>query len=216
MKVYRTVWSLLCGTVVAASIAAACVSWTPGGVVLAYVMATLTIGFALMALPGAAGPGSIDLRKACSFVRTSAPLGAAALVVIAMFDMTGLMAAPLFVVAGATSPHLIGWVAGLIRSTSRGRRWVLRTSSPAEHEAAWEQLVRGEVARLSDTELCWGWRISYQILSESADPRWHGQVVVVRASYLNELERRYPAQIAAWLASGPLPANGPERYLRTG
>lgn len=214
MGVYRVGWSVICGAIAAAALVAACVAWTPAGVVLAYAMATLTLGCGAMLLPSTGDPASLDIRKAYSCVRSSTPGGAAALVALAMFNMMGLMAVPALVVAGATSPWLVGWVVGRTRSATRSRRCSHHTSLQAELDRAWEQLIRGEVARLSDTELCWAWRTSYQALNERADPSWHGQVVVVRATYLTELERRYPVQIAAWLASGPLPANGPERFLR--
>jgi hypothetical protein len=70
------------------------------------------------------------------------------------------------------------------------------------------------LARLPDVELCWAWRVSFRSLLERDEPAWRGQVVVARQAYLDELERRHPDEVAAWLASGPDPCGGPERFLR--
>jgi antibiotic biosynthesis monooxygenase (ABM) superfamily enzyme len=51
-------------------------------------------------------------------------------------------------------------------------------------------------------------------LATSLDPRSRAAIVRRREAVLDELERRDPAGFARWLASGPLSATDPSRFLR--
>ena len=75
-------------------------------------------------------------------------------------------------------------------------------------------MLAREVKGLADGELCRIWRGSYSALLEAADAASAAQVVRVRQVYLDELDRRHRQAVSAWLASGPRPADGPERFLQ--
>ena len=74
-------------------------------------------------------------------------------------------------------------------------------------------MLAREVEGLADGELCRIWRASYSALLEAADTASAARVVRVRQLYLDELDRRHREAVSAWLASGPRPTGGPERFL---
>ena len=66
---------------------------------------------------------------------------------------------------------------------------------------------------LSNSELCLAWRRSYCSLVETTSVPLRAAVVASRQAYLDEMERRNPRALTAWLAAGARAAGGPERYL---
>ena len=67
--------------------------------------------------------------------------------------------------------------------------------------------------RLSTAQLCALWRKSSAGLRAAATPADRAEVVAARGVLLDELERREPAAMAAWLASGAVEPEGPPVYL---
>lgn len=72
------------------------------------------------------------------------------------------------------------------------------------------------VRDLADPGLCWAWRESYQWLEGACSPALHAYVVTLRQAYLDELERRDPSGLQAWLASAPRARSGPDRFFHPG
>lgn len=72
--------------------------------------------------------------------------------------------------------------------------------------------IRAVLPELSDEQLCRAWRRSFLVL-ERADPCLRLSVVELRAAYLDEMSRRHPRQLAAWMASGGRAASGPDKYF---
>jgi hypothetical protein len=69
---------------------------------------------------------------------------------------------------------------------------------------------------LSDEELCQAWCSSFQVVRTATSPRRLEVVAQERRSYLDELQRRHPLAVEAWLA-GPATADGsPMPYLHRG
>lgn len=66
---------------------------------------------------------------------------------------------------------------------------------------------------LDDRALCSAWRRSYLVLERHHSPETHLRVVQQRQLYLDELERRNPQGLAAWLASGARAAGDPTRFI---
>jgi hypothetical protein len=69
------------------------------------------------------------------------------------------------------------------------------------------------VRQMSDAELCRAWRRSYVSLQQARGPRVRALVVHTRQLLLDELERRYPAGLKAWLGSGARAAGAPDRFI---
>jgi hypothetical protein len=93
------------------------------------------------------------------------------------------------------------------------------TTSPAEHPAhqsgALDRPVT-TVAALTDAELCRLWRGTFWELQARRAPDQVLRMVALRQSCLDELERRHPSALHAWLVSGARASGGPEKFLTDG
>lgn len=65
----------------------------------------------------------------------------------------------------------------------------------------------------TDEELCRAWCASYRSLERTPSPQKRIRIVEERGRHLDELERRHPAAITAWLMSGATAAGDPLPYL---
>jgi hypothetical protein len=90
-----------------------------------------------------------------------------------------------------------------------------QTPTAADHEAEpTGVVVTHDMARqMSDAELCQAWRRSYVSLQAARGLRVRALVVHTRQLLLDELERRDPAGLSAWLGSGARAAGGPDRFI---
>ena len=68
------------------------------------------------------------------------------------------------------------------------------------------------VRELGDEELCRLWRATYWQLGKQASEGGLLDLVALRQAFLDELERRDPAALHAWLSSGARASGGPERF----
>ncbi len=85
---------------------------------------------------------------------------------------------------------------------------------PAPGSAARPPDVTSAAAReMTDADLCRQWRRSFVTLQSAQTPGERARVVAQRQVYLDELERRSPTALQAWLASGARAAGGPDRFL---
>jgi hypothetical protein len=145
-------------------------------------------------------------------LRTCRALFSAASVVAFVVLCQGVpeVAVPLLAVAVLTHPRVLRLMwgprgAGLPASDPLG-------SAPADESV---QPLPGltEAARLTDEELCLAWRRSFLGLERARTTMAVQDIVRLRQVYLDELARRHPSGIRAWLSSGARAAGGPDRYL---
>jgi hypothetical protein len=73
-----------------------------------------------------------------------------------------------------------------------------------------------ELRRLTDEQLCQGWRASYLALQLRPPDAAILETVEERQRFLDELERRNARGLTAWLASGARAAGNPLPYLVDG
>lgn len=212
MSWYQWVWRALWGAVAAVAIAAAFIVW-PLSVVLglfcipAFVAAVATfLYYREPARPLATRPQA--LRRSFSIGTTA---GACTVALMSLVSSLLSLAGPLLALCLCTSPFVLRRVRDAVRSTNESRR---RRERARTEEAAWWSMLAREVEGLADGELCRVWRGSYSALLEAPDAATAAQVVRVRQAYLDELDRRHERAMSAWLASGPRPATGPERFLQ--
>ena len=66
---------------------------------------------------------------------------------------------------------------------------------------------------MTDLDLCQAWRSSYVALARARSAASRGRIVLAREVVLDELERRHPSAVRAWLESGARAAGGPERFV---
>jgi hypothetical protein len=69
------------------------------------------------------------------------------------------------------------------------------------------------VRTLDDEALCHAWRRSFVRLESSRGAARRLEVVGLRQLYLDELERRHPAEVHEWLSSGARAAGNPLPFL---
>jgi hypothetical protein len=69
---------------------------------------------------------------------------------------------------------------------------------------------------MSTEQLCWEWRRSYLAISQATGAAQIARIAAARAGILDELERRNPAGLQRWLASGARAAGDPTRHLSAG
>jgi hypothetical protein len=141
-------------------------------------------------------------------------LGGALLVVtiIATSVCAGPLAMPLLALAAVTSPWTVR--SGL-RLASRPR---LASdddvTSPPSVDAMCMQASdwAPAVQMLTDEQLCVAWCASYTAMQSAPVPE-RAALATLRHAYLEDLERRNPAGLRAWLDSGARAAGNPSRHL---
>jgi hypothetical protein len=74
--------------------------------------------------------------------------------------------------------------------------------------------LRHDVSAMDDAELCLAWRRSFRMLEAARTQSEHIALVVQRQRYLDEMQRRSPDGVAAWLASGARASSNPMPFLR--
>jgi hypothetical protein len=70
-----------------------------------------------------------------------------------------------------------------------------------------------ELRNLDDEALCLAWRRSFLLLDGARSAAERLAVVEQRQQYLDELHRRSPKGLAAWLASGARASGNPLPYV---
>jgi hypothetical protein len=142
-------------------------------------------------------------------IRMGAVAATAGVAYSALGELSMALASFLLLLGVATAPWCVTQVVRLLGSgRDRPPTTTVRPGAPAP-----EALVIAS-SGVSDGELCRAWRASFAALLEAPDLAAREQVVRLRQDYLDELIRRHPEPVRAWLASGPRAASGPERYLQ--
>jgi hypothetical protein len=123
--------------------------------------------------------------------------------------------------AVATAPILASWVRQRWRFSWRlseaneddSSAVHARGPDPGEEEA--EQIrAPQELCHLDDASLCLAWRRSFVLLTRCTSVSQQMSLVQQRQEYLDELERRSPRGLVAWLDSGARASGNPLRYLK--
>lgn len=174
------------------------------------------IGCCLSAMLSAAS-GMQTVRRT---VRAGLVVGLAAtatLGLVGVLGVTGLVA--VLVVAGthpasrrALRVHAKGLGSGpAVQSTRRSGRPESAIATNRTRDIRQRRAV--ELDNLSDAELCMTWRRSFVWLEAACVAPERVLVVQLRQELLDELQRRHPAGVSAWLASGARAAGNPLPFL---
>lgn len=158
-------------------------------------------------------PPLLTLRSWRHLVGTAMALGVGATAVTLVAMWSWVFAALTLAAAFFTSP----WVVARLKECRL-------TAPPAAvtgpHHGPMHALHRGRpgvdpqsARRLSTADLCAAWRISLHALACAPDTQARIHVVSARQVYLDEMERRSPAAVQAWLAADALAAQTPDWYL---
>jgi hypothetical protein len=226
VKAYRALWLVL-WSVLGAAGAAAVVVWSVG---MALLILGLAAGFGVVVAMVRFGPDdstepfSDQARQ--MMVRYSLVGGSAAVAVSGFAALLGAWAAALLLAMCAVcSPTAIGLY-------QRRRPKPVEPTTPARlhsriaDEAPPDAEIEAEPGRpapavvepglLNDTELCLAWRASFSALQRASSRQERLSIIEHRRALLDELERRSPHGLMAWLASGARAAGDPSRFIVDG
>ncbi|MFY0408603.1 hypothetical protein [Solicola sp. PLA-1-18] len=220
MKIYRRAWATGSTTLLAAGMVL-CLVLVPTGVWASLGLLTGCAAFAAhhqgrawasqarvdLVTSAAAVSGAVTFVIALwGFAAVSAGLALGAALAIALFGLPVVLMSDLgqHLWARYRRPHPIPPPRNLAASGAADREPQFRRMI--------ERQLRENMPSWSDDELCWHWRSSYTRLHR-ATPMVRCTIVLERQLCLDELERRHPSGVAAWLASGARAAGNPAPYL---
>ncbi|NVM99833.1 hypothetical protein [Arthrobacter sp. SDTb3-6] len=223
MNQYRHAWLLLTGFLAVTGALVGLIIYP-----LASVAALACTGAAVGALAtlAAHAPADVPRRRAYRLHRAGVNALETGVVVLAVGGFAGA---------------LRGWVWALVPMAVATSPWAVRkvlrhTPSrmpPAPSDDACREPRRSEAAALpaipvdaegfapcvralDDGGLCQAWRGSYRWLEGAHTLALQAYVVALRQAYLDELERRDPDGLEAWLQSRPRPRGGPDKFIHHG
>jgi hypothetical protein len=208
----RSVWLWCVYLVTTAGLLCAITSWGLGGVVISVVVvATATTVIATSAW---GGNGRNALRRIVGVTLAAGLITPAVVGLIAVFKFAGVL---VVLILAATSPA----VTSLVQARRKAQRDppVAQPGSATPRDPA-TSLADGpvpvparELRSLDDEALCLAWRRSFRLLEASRSAAERLSVVEQRQQYLDELHRRSPQGLAAWLASGARASGNPLPYV---
>jgi hypothetical protein len=189
MRTYRWIWRIVAGAVLVTSLMV-------GLVVLPFtiwlVLACLSIPLGLMLVVGTEAPDAGDPRTRRLHV-VKLTIGGYLVVVAAvvLVKFLGLAALAMVGLLLVGSPRALGWY---------GNHLAVRPKQLPQTTA-------------STSELCRQWLDSYHALSKASSTQARLRIVMNRQRCLDELERRDPDGLQAWLASSASAGSDPRRFL---
>ncbi len=187
LAVYRAVWRACRSVSVALGVVAAAVMLPAEILGVAF----LTIGVAAATALGLYGGGDAARWTRGQVVTAAAAATAAITLVLGLTAVLGLSVLWVAVLLAATSPPAVHWY---------GVR--LGTSTPIAPQR-------------STADLCRQWRDSYEALRKARTDNQRLRIVMERQLCLDELDRRDPEGLQAWLASSASAAGDPSRFLKS-
>ncbi|HWD80167.1 MAG TPA: hypothetical protein VG497_14825 [Kribbella sp.] len=187
---YAAVWRTTCYVVGVVGVIAA--GLLLRGVVLAVVgIAVLVVGATAATAYGAEGtpaPPNSRARAVCNAMAGAAVVGVA----FGLSTVLGPAVLLLCVALALTSPPAVRWYCTKFSSSHR-----------PEQDATTRPTL----------ELCREWQDSFEALGHATTPTARLRIVIARERCLDELERRDPEGMHAWLESAASPAGNPRNFL---
>jgi hypothetical protein len=216
LRLYRDVWVTATAVMVTAGLWAALVIGTvPGvlGMFVSFAMLGAVVGFIQVKgdRPGA------RRRAVVGGSLASASLVAAG----GLVGVFGPEAIWLVVAAMLSSPWTLTLSRRILRRVNPGYAAPADPAPPPAEQLPQEMFSAtttvvtepDKVGLLDDRALCLAWRRSFVTLQHSRTGPSMLTVVEQRQLYLDELERRNPAGLSAWLESGARAAGDPSRFF---
>ncbi|MPZ97416.1 MAG: hypothetical protein GEU96_21495 [Propionibacteriales bacterium] len=205
---------MVVGVVASFGLVAAVLTWSTLAVLVFFGCATtVTAAVTASRWIGAADGGPVPWRSSIRRLVTVALLGGTgAVCVVGLCLVLRTWAFLVVALAVATSPSALRFC-----RTRLGHREPHRASPPRapETEPATTSAAppASAAAELSDDGLCLAWRISYTALQRPLSLANRARLVQARQEYLDEIERRNPDGLRAWLDSGARASGDPSSYL---
>jgi hypothetical protein len=220
MRAHRVVWLSFCG-VVGVTGAMAALTWELPTLILLFVLAALTGAAATMVALTPADDTRVKRQQWPLVLTNTAVSGAGTVAFVGLGSLLGApMAVLVLALAVGGSPYVarrwIGWLREHEQLPQpRDPDEHLSSTAPAGTVCEIELTVSAETeaAELSDDALCLAWRASFSALERADSPAERSRIIQTRRAFLDELERRNPPGVAAWLASGARAAGDPIRFV---
>jgi hypothetical protein len=208
MRRYRRAWKTASGLLVAIGVAAALMMLPVSIDLVVFGMTAAIAGSIRFSLDLAADHPA--RRAAYTAVPVAVGAGAIAVALCGYAATAGVGAVALIAVVAATSPATVSRLSH--HDVEAGPTNVIDSTPPPTYQSAPEE--QQPLGDLSDLELCTAWRRSYLALQRATSPAERLQIVKDRQSFLDELERRGPNQLAEWLHTGARAAGDPSKHFR--
>ncbi|MEV0788017.1 hypothetical protein [Kribbella sp. NPDC050459] len=189
LALYRAVWWGFCGAFIVICGAAAALL-LPSDILLLALALVPVSGATAAAMYG----GDTDWLSRWTrwqVAVTVAVIAGASTLILGLTDVLGYSVLWLVLLLGASSPPAVRWYRG-------GPR-----------------IGRAGLPERSTAELCRQWRDSYDALRRATSDAHRLRIVLERQHCLDELGRRDPEGLQAWLASAASAAGDPERFLKS-
>jgi hypothetical protein len=221
-KMYRLGWLGFC-VLIGLGGAVGTANWQPQLLVLLFAVAAATGGMVALVALNPEDTGRSSRAQWTVAAKSTVLAGVGTVVLVGLGSLIGApRTAVVAVLIIGGSPYVaarwLPWFAGAQRQPS-----TRQMAAPA-HDRLLDRSKRrplpylpaelSGLSELSDEALCLAWRASFSNLDRAASPVDRLRVVEERHGYLDELVRRHPDGIAAWLASGPRAAGDPTRFVR--
>jgi hypothetical protein len=208
MARYRSAWTTACCCACLVGDCLAVVMSSAGSVLLVFALSAGTCALTRYCLAWDCSSGRSFRDGFRGTIASSALVGMVSVAVIAWAVTVPVAAMIGCALACLTSPVCVTWLSARLSASDDGG-----DARVAHQRQMWSVAVRSAAAGLTDSELCRAWVASFGLLESVPDSAALERVVVLRQCYLDELERRDPAALAAWLHSGARASSSPGRYL---
>ncbi len=217
VKVYGRLWLACWAGLGGLSLLVGVGSWPVPSLVGVFVTSGIVAG-AIAALPEVVADDRLvnAVQPTWRVILTGLVGGLVVTTILVSLSGLGALVGPLLALAVLTSPWTIRCALRaalrprLGESSEQQRKPHPERARVALQASDWKAAVQS----LTDEELCTSWRVSYAIL-EVACSTDRVELVTLRQAYLDDLERRNPGGLRAWLDSGARAAGNPARYVAT-
>ncbi|MFC9690541.1 hypothetical protein ACFTSF_18475 [Kribbella sp. NPDC056951] len=213
---YTRIWRTAVGALAGIGVLSALMLVAPGPALATFLLAAFMVGAISVSF-------GLSCERPPDQVFRAAPrwallAGVSGLAILGYGVAAGSEVLLLLLLIAGTSPPVVAWFGWIPQTPTpkapkKLKRVVVEPVDLAVPELELELEPADQLSEMSATELCLAWRRSF---TELQRPDHWSATIDVRRAYLDELERRYPEEFAAWMASGPRAASDPGRFFNHG
>jgi hypothetical protein len=212
---WTAAWAYACAVLVGVGDGLAVLEWSPLVAVLTIVLFSGCVAaVAALVRPAPDRPGPARRAWAEDLVSGSLLAGGGAVTLLALATASPSCALLLTLTAALTAPPVVRRVRRRMAAPAPAPRHA--RPGPPRDTGPRSLTTAAAVRRLPDPELCMLWRQTFWQLTSRRTPDALLATVLLRQACLDELARRNPAAVHAWLESGGRASGGPEKFWVTG
>lgn len=214
MTRYERLWLGVCVTVCAIGIWIAC-AVVPGACLGLVGVAAVMGAFVTFVVLEDAESGPTHTHRGQAMATNAAVAGASVGAFVGFVVVLEGAAFVLALVLAASSPAALrgGWSLCRGAISSPNFRWASLVTGMAYAGADYAAAVVPRLDELTDEQLCEAWRQTCDALAAAPSAPATSRIVRERADYVEELTRRSPMGVTAWLVAGPVAVRDPLRFI---